>query len=118
MASSAARSATTAADATGDGIAAGPPSPASGNRPPKYPAEALRRRIEGTVLLSVEVRPSGDTGAVAVARSSGHRSLDDAAVQAVRKWRFRPATDAAGAVVPTSTVVTLPVEFVIRAARG
>jgi TonB family protein len=101
----------------GDGIATGPPTPASGNRPPRYPP-ALRRRIEGTVLLKVEVRPTGDTGAVDVARSSGHRNLDDAAVEAVRKWRFRPATDAAGAVVQTSSVVTLPVEFVIRAARS
>jgi TonB family protein len=103
---------------TGDGVAAGPPAPASGNRPPRYPPDALRKRIEGTVLLKVEVRPTGETGAVDVARSSGHRSLDDAAVEAVRKWRFRPATDAAGAVVQTSSVVTLPVEFVIRAARG
>jgi TonB family protein len=103
---------------TGDGVAAGPPAPASGNRPPRYPPDALRRRIEGTVLLTVEVRPSGETGSVDVARSSGHRSLDDAAVEAVRRWRFRPATDAAGAVVQTSSVVTLPVEFVIRAARG
>jgi TonB family protein len=102
----------------GDGVAASPPAPASGNRPPRYPPDALRRRIEGTVLLKVEVRPAGDTGAVDVARSSGHRSLDEAAVEAVRKWRFRPATDAAGAVVQTSSVVTLPVEFVIRAARG
>jgi TonB family protein len=102
----------------GDGVAAGPPAPASGNRPPRYPPDALRRRIEGTVLLKVEVRPSGETGAVDVARSSGHRSLDDAAVEAVRKWRFRPATDGAGAVVQTSSVVTLPVEFVIRAARS
>jgi TonB family protein len=103
---------------TGDGIAAGPPTPASGNRPPRYPPEALRKRIEGTVLLKVEVRPSGEAGTVDVARSSGHRSLDDAAVEAVRRWRFRPATDAAGAVVQTTSVVTLPVEFVIRAVRS
>jgi TonB family protein len=114
------RGATASTDVAGegDGVAAGPPAPASGNRPPRYPPDALRRRIEGTVLLKVEVRPSGETGTVDVARSSGHRSLDDAAVEAVRRWRFRPATDAAGAVVQTSSVVTLPVEFVIRATRG
>lgn len=55
---------------------------------PAYPWEARRNRWQGTVLLAVTVSPEGHPIAVDVARSSGHRVLDDAAVEAVRQWRF------------------------------
>jgi protein TonB len=65
------------------------PAPAD-NPPPRYPAEAHRAGIEGTVVLRVGVRSDGGVEFVEVAQSSGHRALDDAAVEAVRRWRFTP----------------------------
>ena len=58
---------------------------------PRYPMEALRAHREGQVVLSVTVTPQGDVTAVAVGRSSGDPSLDDAAEEAVRNWRFAAA---------------------------
>lgn len=59
---------------------------------PAYPRTALKDRLEGTVLLQVHVDTEGRPVAVDIARSSGHRVLDQAAQQQVmRQWRFRPA---------------------------
>lgn len=62
-----------------------------GNRPPDYPAEAIARGIEGTVVLRLTIDEQGRVIEVEVARSSGHAILDEAAVAAVRSWRGRPA---------------------------
>ena len=60
---------------------------------PAYPAAALHQRIEGEVIVRVEVSEDGVPSAVSLSRSSGHASLDDAALTAVRRWRFGPAME-------------------------
>jgi protein TonB len=62
----------------------------SGARP-AYPHDALKEGWEGTVVVRVLVDTDGSAAAVAVRRSSGYGALDDAAAQAVKKWRFAPA---------------------------
>ena len=57
-----------------------------------YPLEALRNREQGTVLLRVLVGTDGSVLGVEIEKSSGSRSLDRAAREAVAKWRFHPAT--------------------------
>ena len=60
--------------------------------PPTYPREALLDNLEGTVLLKVLVDVDGKPLSVEIARSSGHRALDEAARrQVLRKWKFQPA---------------------------
>ena len=60
--------------------------------PPPYPVRALRAGAEGTVLLEVLVDTDGQPLEVTVARSSGHRELDRAALRHVlAHWRFQPA---------------------------
>lgn len=61
------------------------------NRPPPYPSDAAARRETGTVLVIIHVAANGYATGVDVAESSGFGSLDRAAVNAVRKWRFQPA---------------------------
>lgn len=78
------------------------------NPAPNYPPLALRRRWEGTTRLRVELDPEGHPIRVALADSSGHAILDDAALDAVRRWRFRPATRA-GRPVPAT--VEVPIVF-------
>ena len=58
--------------------------------PPRYPLESRRKREEGTVVLSVVVGIDGRVANISVARSSGHDRLDQAALSAVRKWRWEP----------------------------
>ena len=49
-----------------------------------YPAEARRKKIYGSLRLMVAVRADGSVQEVRVLKSSGHRVLDQAAVEIVR----------------------------------
>ena len=75
---------------------------------PRYPAQAWRRREAGTVLVRVDVGPDGVPTSTSLVQSSRSRSLDKAALDAVRRWRFEPAL-ANGRPVVASVVV--PIEF-------
>lgn len=67
--------------------------PIPGQTPaPDYPSRALRRGEGGTTLVIVHIGPDGVPTATELAQSSGSRDLDRAAQQAVRRWRFEPAT--------------------------
>lgn len=61
------------------------------NPKPVYPAMARRNGEEGKVQLKVRVSAQGAALDVAIAKSSGFARLDDAAADAVRRWRFVPA---------------------------
>lgn len=61
----------------------------SGN-PPRYPIESRRKREQGTVVLSLTVGTDGRVQAISLARSSGFARLDDAALKAVKSWRWSP----------------------------
>lgn len=61
------------------------------NRPPPYPDEAAMRGEHGDVLVVIHVAASGLAAGADVAQSSGSASLDEAAIKAVKKWRFHPA---------------------------
>jgi len=50
-----------------------------------YPNEALRRGIEGSLVLTVLLLPDGTIRELKIARSSGHKILDDAAINIVRR---------------------------------
>ena len=78
------------------------------DQPPNYPAMARRRGEQGRVLLRVQVSMDGRPLSVAVARSSGFDILDSAAADAVRGWRFVPATEAGR---PVPAVADVPVQF-------
>ena len=81
---------------------------ASRSPEPRYPLTALRRGEGGTVVLRVNVGADGVPDDIAVARRSGSRELDRAAMVAVRDWRFKPATRNGREV---ASVVEQPVEF-------
>jgi protein TonB len=73
-----------------------------------YPVDALRNGDQGTVMLRVTVGADGVPYGIALARSSRSRSLDRAAMTAVRSWRFRPAMRDGQAVPAT---VQIPVSY-------
>ncbi|MDZ4737393.1 MAG: TonB family protein [Rhodospirillaceae bacterium] len=78
------------------------------NLEPEYPWASRRAGEEGRILLRVEVSADGTVDSINVAESSGHRRLDEAALEAVRQWRFEPARVGEQAV---ATSVTVPVTF-------
>ena len=76
---------------------------------PPYPGTAMRRGLQGDVMLRVRVDAEGRVLAVEVERSSGHRELDRAAERQVReRWRFQPAQREGRAV---SSWVRVPISF-------
>ena len=78
---------------------------------PSYPSNVRRLGVEGTTKLRVHVTADGRVGDVVVETSAGHADLDQAAVDAVRRWRFEPARRGTEAV---PMWVRLPVEFRLR----
>ncbi|MEO5336987.1 MAG: energy transducer TonB, partial [Magnetospirillum sp. WYHS-4] len=78
------------------------------NPRPAYPLAARRRGQEGVVVLSVRVGEDGAVREIAVARGSGIGSLDTAALEAVRVWRFKPAHRGGRTV---EALVEVPIRF-------
>jgi len=81
------------------------------NPAPEYPQMAQRRGWEGTVLLRVEVLPSGKPGQIQLQKSSGRDALDAAALAAVKRWSFVPAKQGD---VPQAGWVSVPIDFKLR----
>lgn len=65
---------------------------------PTYPSASRRAGEEGTVRVKVLVDEKGRPRDVQVAKSSGFSRLDEAALEAVRKWRFVAATNGTSAI--------------------
>lgn len=76
-------------------------------RPPRYPPDALRRGVQGTVMVLVLVGPDGSVQEAKI-RKGVHPSLDRAAMQAVQKWKFNPAVKDG---VPYADWALVPVRF-------
>jgi TonB family protein len=57
---------------------------------PVYPESARKRGIEGWVELTFTVQPNGAVDEVAVRNASPATVFDDAAIRAIRQWRFEP----------------------------
>ena len=55
---------------------------------PEYPVDALRTRIQGSVLLHVTISKAGDV--LTVELISGHQMLAPAAIEAVKHWKYKP----------------------------
>ena len=71
---------------------------------PQYPAEARARHIQGAVALDVQVGGDGAVHNITVVE--GDPVLAEAAVQAVRQWRYRPYS-VDGRAVEMQTRVTI-----------
>lgn len=78
------------------------------NPKPAYPAVARQRHWTGRVVLKVQVQADGSCGHAEISQSSGHDVLDEAALEAVSRWRFSPAKRGGRAVDST---VNVPINF-------
>lgn len=75
---------------------------------PAYPAPALRGREQGTVFVLAQVDSTGHVSDARVVRRSGSFTLDRAATNEVRRWKFEPALHNGQPVV---TSVQVPVSY-------
>jgi TonB family protein len=74
---------------------------------PEYSEEARKAKYQGTVLLYVEVDPSGHATSMKVIHSLG-LSLDEKAMEAVNQWKFRPGMKDGK---PVTVAATIEVNF-------
>jgi len=61
------------------------------NPSPPYPPVARKLKLQGTSVVRVFVSPEGQPKNAELEKTSGARVLDDAAVEAVKRWSFVPA---------------------------
>jgi periplasmic protein TonB len=79
---------------------------------PQYTSDAMRAKVQGTVLLECVVRPDGSVGDVQVVRSLDPTfGLDQQAVAAAKKWRFAPGTRLGE---PVPVLITIELTFTLR----
>lgn len=74
---------------------------------PEYSEEARKAKYQGTVVLYVEVDPNGRAVNPRVVRSLG-LGLDEKAIEAVKKWKFRPGYKDGH---PVTVAATIEVNF-------
>jgi periplasmic protein TonB len=79
---------------------------------PAYTSEAMRAKVQGTVLLQCTVTPAGDVTDVRVIRSLDPVfGLDQEAIKAARGWKFTPGTRMGQ---PVAVEITIELMFSLR----
>jgi protein TonB len=84
------------------------------NPKPPYPPLARRMGEEGKATLRVLVTPDGLPERIELAESAGSPRLDEAALEAVKHWRFVPARQGETAV---AAWVRVPIAFLLEKNR-
>ena len=84
--------------------------PLTSNAKPSYPPSALRNGVQGSVVASLKVAPSGSVTEASIVSRTGQRdrALDRAVLTTVRDWKFEPAMQNGRAI---ASVVNVPVDF-------
>ncbi|HYI28913.1 MAG TPA: M56 family metallopeptidase [Bradyrhizobium sp.] len=79
---------------------------------PGYTREAMQKKIQGSVFLSMVVTDKGDVSDIAVTKSlDAEYGLDQQAIDAARKWKFKPATKDGQ---PVAARITLELTFKLK----
>lgn len=70
---------------------------------PQYTEEARTMKLQGTVVLYAEIAPDGAAQNIAVTRTLG-LGLEEKAIEAVQRWRFKPGTKDGEPVTVAATI--------------
>lgn len=81
------------------------------NPAPAYPLRSTQLGEEGTVVLRATITATGAVKDVEVQKSSGFPRLDQAALAAVRRWRFTPSKRGDTAI---EGIAIIPMPFVLK----
>jgi len=84
-----------------------PPRPLTPIRP-KYPQIAQEKRIEGTVIVQVFVNEKGKVTETNISKGIPNSELDEAAIEAIKKTKFKPAMQRGK---PVGVWIYIPVNF-------
>ena len=78
--------------------------------PPRYPDAARKAKVSGRVILQPVIKKDGTIGDIQVIQSPGAQfGFDDAAIAAVKQWRYKPGTHNGR---PVDVYFTIVVDFV------
>lgn len=75
---------------------------------PLYPRVARESGWEGTVIVRTLITTDGIPSQVEIRKSCGHETLDHAAQEAIKSWKFQPAKDGN---IPIAKWVDIPIKF-------
>ncbi|ATC64056.1 hypothetical protein CMV30_08885 [Nibricoccus aquaticus] len=78
--------------------------------PPRYPDSLKREGVSGVVAVTIVIDETGAVASTSVAKSS-HPDFERPAMEAVAKWKFKPAKKDGAAV---KVKVTLPLRFSVE----
>ncbi len=78
---------------------------------PSYPAGAKQDKVQGTVVLDITIGTDGSVLDAKASKSPDPR-LADAAISAVKQWKFKPALTKAGK--PVEVRATINVNFKLK----
>ena len=79
--------------------------------PVHYPPLAREAEMEGTVVVLIFVDERGNVFNAQILQSSAPKLLEDEALKAARKWRFKPGKQRN---VPVKTTISVPIQFKIH----
>ncbi len=74
---------------------------------PEYPAELGAEKVAALVMVRCAIDEQGNVTEATVQKSS-NAAFDQSAVEALKRWKFKPATEAGKAI---AIVVSIPVKF-------
>jgi len=83
----------------------------AGHCPRSYPKRAIRRNLEGTVVIQAQLGTDGKATSVTVKQSSGHDILDENAREMILGCEFTPRKVGG---VPVRVVVEIPIPYVLK----
>jgi protein TonB len=79
---------------------------------PQYTADAMRAKVQGTVIVECVVLPDGSVGKVEIVKSLDSAfGLDQEAIKAAKQWKFIPGTRFGE---PVAVLVTIELTFTLR----
>ncbi|VCU69950.1 transport protein TonB [Pigmentiphaga humi] len=78
---------------------------------PDYPRTSKRLGEQGKVLVRLLINTSGRVDQASLEKSSGFSRLDDAALEAARRGRFKPYTENGVAI---AAIAIVPFDFTLR----
>jgi len=77
---------------------------------PEYPMQLKRDGVSGVVVIKCTIDEKGNVTDTHVEKTTND-GFDEAAVAALKKWRFKPAQQDGA---PVATKVTIPIKFVVE----
>jgi periplasmic protein TonB len=75
--------------------------------PPHYPPALKKDGVAGVVTVAIVVEPTGEVSSAAIGKAS-HPDFEAPSLEAVKKWKFKPATKDNA---PIAAKVVVPLHF-------